>query len=367
MFHPRRIIHRNRGVRVFVSFRYYDNSNHPSGSEKVLWVHCEAFPLGITSHLVEVLEEVKRSNTERILSIKRIEIVDFFIPDRITRCYYIASIHINTMVIYKYYLFGGGGRVDVNCLLLEIYGNVMLDFYFHNNKHNIKHTKSNVTDSFNKQYLRAIHIISIVLKEQILRRNLLHDARIVGGFRPKVDNYAKYMIFIVKSTGRIKYFGSENFCGGTIITPNYILTAAHCIEGGDIKAIRVIAGTRRRLRRAANVQRRRVQRKILHPDYPQASGCDIALMQLQTKLDIDGKHRAIAPLEFNEYPVVRQHCIAVGWGTIYNNGPCPNDILYVKMLVTSVEPSQIMLHRPSEYAQAACSGDSGGPLFCQGD
>uniref|UniRef100_A0A1B0FLD5 Peptidase S1 domain-containing protein n=1 Tax=Glossina morsitans morsitans TaxID=37546 RepID=A0A1B0FLD5_GLOMM len=138
-------------------------------------------------------------------------------------------------------------------------------------------------------------------------------------------------------------------------------------EGDDITTIRVIAGARRRLRRTANVQRRRVQRTIIHPEYPRASGCDIALMQLQTKLDIDGKHRAIAELEFDEYPVFRHHCIAAGWGTIYNNGPCPNDILYVKMLVIRVNPSQILLQRPSEYAQAACSGDSGGPLFCQGD
>uniref|UniRef100_A0A1A9V710 Peptidase S1 domain-containing protein n=1 Tax=Glossina austeni TaxID=7395 RepID=A0A1A9V710_GLOAU len=197
------------------------------------------------------------------------------------------------------------------------------------------------------------------------------------------------MIFIVKANGRTKYFGSENFCGGTIITPNYILTAAHCVgkmfeislrfaqctsvpvtvfsEGDDIKTIRVIAGTRRRLRRTANAQRRRVQRKIIHPEYPRSPGCDIAIMQLKTKLDIDGKHRAIAPLEFDEYPVLGQHCIAAGWGTIYNEGPCPNDILYVKMVVIVVEPSQILLHRPSEYAQAACSGDSGGPLFCRSD
>uniref|UniRef100_A0A1A9Z843 Lectizyme n=1 Tax=Glossina pallidipes TaxID=7398 RepID=A0A1A9Z843_GLOPL len=218
------------------------------------------------------------------------------------------------------------------------------------------HPKSTIVDD------RKAHLSS-----EVLRRNLLHDARIVGGFRPKIDNYAKYMIFIVKTTGRTKYFGSKNYCGGTIITPNYILTAAHCVEKGyNIKTIRVIAGTRRRLRRAANVQRRRVQRKILHPDYPQASGCDIALMQLKTKLDIDGKHRAIAPLEFDEYPVFGQHCIAAGWGTIYNNGPCPNDILYVKMVVIGIEPSKFVLNRHSDYAQAACSGDSGGPLFCRG-
>uniref|UniRef100_A0A1B0FNH6 Peptidase S1 domain-containing protein n=1 Tax=Glossina morsitans morsitans TaxID=37546 RepID=A0A1B0FNH6_GLOMM len=138
-------------------------------------------------------------------------------------------------------------------------------------------------------------------------------------------------------------------------------------KGYNIKSIRVIAGTRRRLRRTANVQRRRVQRKILHPEYPRASGCDIALMQLQTKLDIDGKHRAIAPLEFDEYPVFGQHCIAAGWGTIYNGGPSPNDILYVKMVVIGIEPSKFVLSRHSDYAQAACSGDSGGPLFCGGD
>lgn len=59
MFHPRRIIHRNRGVRVFVSFRCYDNSNHPSGnfdSQEIVYNLDGAAPL--ENHFYRLIHEV---------------------------------------------------------------------------------------------------------------------------------------------------------------------------------------------------------------------------------------------------------------------------------------------------------------------
>lgn len=43
-----------------------------------------------------------------------------------------------------------------------------------------KHIKSNVTDSFNKQYLRAIYIISIALEEQSNYKSLGENIRMIA-------------------------------------------------------------------------------------------------------------------------------------------------------------------------------------------
>uniref|UniRef100_A0A1B0FEM6 Peptidase S1 domain-containing protein n=1 Tax=Glossina morsitans morsitans TaxID=37546 RepID=A0A1B0FEM6_GLOMM len=89
----------------------------------------------------------------------------------------------------------------------------------------------------------------------------------------------------------------------------------------NIKSLRIIAGSRRRLRRSKNVQRRRVEKIIIHYKYQPhlpISQNDIALIKLRSKLHIDNRYRGIAELGFNSsYLNVGESCIAAGWGRMY--------------------------------------------------
>lgn len=55
----------------------------------------------------------------------------------------------------------------------------------------------------------------------------IQDPRVVGGSAAKPGSYP-WMAMLTNQYG-------DFFCGGTIITNNIILTAAHCVEGNPSK------------------------------------------------------------------------------------------------------------------------------------
>ncbi|XP_060810817.1 trypsin-like [Amyelois transitella] len=205
--------------------------------------------------------------------------------------------------------------------------------------------------------------------------------RIVGGHEAKAHGYP----FMVSLQLRFLWVRAH-FCGGTLISDSWILTAGHCIKGSWILyllGIDAVAGAHDVDFPGPTAQIIRIAERIPHPEYKGDIGPhDIGLVKTKHPFQFT---KEIQPIQLAMDPIIYPSLTLIGWGelrTTWFFPALPSKLQEVKQeylpheacykavdgLLGFGETNPLVEYAnictgPITGGIAACNGDSGGPLI----
>ncbi len=194
-------------------------------------------------------------------------------------------------------------------------------------------------------------------------RTLLLETRIVGGSPAPVGAYPWQV-----SIGLVDIPASlGHFCGGSIIGANWVVTAAHCVDGTTrAEGLKVVYATNFLSQRGKET---RVKEVIVNESWDRASfDYDVALLRTTDAMDA-APIKLLKPEQAVELMPVGVLGTVSGWGLTREGGATSDVLQHVGVQVQSND----ICNSPTAYSgeitdRMVCAGfATGGKDSCQGD
>ncbi|ALU45188.1 hypothetical protein AT705_19695 [Pseudoalteromonas rubra] len=202
----------------------------------------------------------------------------------------------------------------------------------------------------------------------------MDDVRIVGG--------GETIPFAYPFMGSLQVYNGERFrhyCGSSLIAPNKVLTAAHCVEGWSASDFAVKFGGHD-LTDESQGQLYQVTDIVMHERYHDTYtyNNDIAILTLAEAVE-GVEPIELADEEMRHSYVVGENFKVMGWGALHAGGPSPDKLHEVDVPYISNEVCNDEKHYDGQISDSmicagfdeggkdSCQGDSGGPLIVNRD
>ncbi|KAM7415852.1 hypothetical protein PAMA_018085 [Pampus argenteus] len=198
-----------------------------------------------------------------------------------------------------------------------------------------------------------------------------HGAEIIGGKEVRPHSLP-YMALLENND-------TTPICGGTLIDPKWVLTAAHC---ANIETVLLGVHSIKKKEKDSR-QVLKVKGSFPHPHYDRNTKVnDLMLLKLRQTVKQTKTVKCLNLSKTIKEPTSGTKCMVAGWGRTNNNAKKLSDVL-MSVNVTVIE--RVKCNSPEYYnhkpvinedmicagsngrkAADTCNGDSGGPLVCNG-
>lgn len=186
------------------------------------------------------------------------------------------------------------------------------------------------------------------------------NVKIIGGVDTDITEVPYQVALESGATGQ--------YCGGVIISQNFILTAAHCLSGYDESDTTIRAGSSLREEGGQMV---RAKNFTIHPKYDAPSfdhDYDAGIIELTSAIHFDENAQ---PIALAEDEVDAGNVVKIsGWGVTSNMGDASKQLQSVEVPVMERDECgqyfalNVTARMICGYSVGhnACNGDSGGPV-----
>ncbi|TRY95793.1 hypothetical protein DNTS_024803, partial [Danionella cerebrum] len=171
---------------------------------------------------------------------------------------------------------------------------------------------------------------------------------------------------------------SGHFCGGSLISSEWVLSAAHCLASVDMSSVLVYMGRRKQQGVHVHEINRSVDSFLIHPSYNRDTyNNDIGLLRLSSSVEFDAFIKPVCLAAENSTFSSGTSSWLIGWGQtdtgVNLSDPGTLQEAEVRVVLNS-ECNRLLGAQITENMMCAglqqggkdtCQGDSGGPMVSQ--